>query len=220
VSSQYIVTVPPSQEPITLQDAKAYMRIDFPDDDALISLLISRVRSLTEAIVHRALATQTIQLVYTIDRPVGGELSGTINRGPSWYEYNQQLGANPFGATQFWFELPMPPIQSTIQQITVNTKVTAFQNWTSFPLILNDDGTYNMWIDNTSEPARLYFMSPVTANFWQFIYTCGYTSSYPVPPGLLQPMYEGINLLYDNREAQDFPEYLKMKLLAYRADWM
>jgi hypothetical protein len=183
-------------------------------------MLISRVRSLAETYTHRAMSTQTIQQVYTIDRPIGGELSGTINRGPSWYEYNQQLGANPFGATQFWFELAMPPIQSTIQTITIETRITAFQNWTTFPLILNGDGTYNLFIDNVQEPARLYFMSPVTANFWRFTFQTGYSPSYPVPPDLLQPMFEAIVYLYDNREAQDLPQGLMSKFLSRRVDWI
>ena len=220
MSSQFIVTTPVSTEPIALSDAKAYMRVDFPDDDALISLLISRVRSYAEGVTHRGLGTQTIQQIYTIDRPIGGELSGTLNQSPSWYNYNQMIGANPFGATQFYYDLALPPIQSTINTVVVETKTTAFQNWTTFPLILNVDGTYNMYMDNIQEPARLYFSSPITANFYRFTYVTGYQPSYPVPPGLIQPMMELINLWYDNREAQGLPDELMNKFLTYRVDWI
>ena len=220
MSSQFIVTTPVSTEPIALSDAKAYMRVDFPDDDALISQLISRVRSLAETYTHRAMSTQTIECEYAIDRPVGGELSGTINRGPNWYQFQQQLGANPFGAVQFYFVLPMPPAQGDASTLTVVTKVTAFQPWVTFPYTLNPDGSTNMYLDTIQEPARLYVMDPITANFYRFTYSAGYSPSYPVPPDLLQPMYESINYFYDNREAQDLPQALVTKFLSKRVDWI
>lgn len=216
VGAAWIVTTPVTQEPIALPDAKSYLRVDFSDDDTMISSLISRVRALGERITGRAFATQTITETFSIARPPGGELSGPIDHGPNWYQYQEQLGANPFGAAQFYFDLAMPPIQSTASTITVQTKITAFDPWTVFPYALNSDGSANMWIDNTQEPARMYFMSPITANFWQFIFTCGYSSSYPLPFDVLQAMYEGVAFLYDNREAEDFPEALRDKFLARR----
>jgi len=219
----FIVTVPVATEPIALTDVKNYLRIDFSDDDTLIGYLITRVRGIAERVTGRALATQTITETFTIARPKGGEVSGPIDHGPNWYQYQEQLGANPFGAAQFYFDLAKPPIQSTIETITVNTKITAFDPWLAFPLITNSDGSYNMWIDNTQEPARIYFMDPITANFWQFIYVCGYSSSYPlhgVAPELEQCLFEGVAFLYDNREASDLPPGLLNKLLAWKVDWI
>src|SRR5487761_1096987 len=116
----FIVTVPVATEPIALTDVKNYLRIDFTDDDTLIGYLITRVRGIAERVTGRALATQTITETFTIARPKGGEVSGPIDHGPNWYQYQEQLGANPFGAAQFSFDLAKPPIQSTIQTITVN----------------------------------------------------------------------------------------------------
>lgn len=204
------ITTPVSTEPITLSDAKTYLRIDFTDDDTLITNLITRARGLAERITGRAFATQTIQEVFMITRPEGGELSGPITHGPNWYQFQEMLGANPFGAAQFYFDLAMPPIQAN-QTITVETKVTAFDSWTTF--------TGTTYVDDTQEPARMYFQAPVTANFWRFTYTAGYWSSYSlhsVAPDLEQALYEAIAFLYDNRQAEDFPQPLKDKLLARR----
>ena len=209
MSSTYKVTGQVSQEPIALNDAKLYLRVDFSDDDLMIGALISRVRSLAETYTHRAMATQTVQEVFTIERPVGGVLSGAIEQGPNWYQYQEQLGANPFGAAQFYFDLSTPPIQSVT---LIETKVIAFDSWLPFA------GT--TYLDDNAEPARMYFMDPITANFWRFTFVCGYSTSYPVPPDLLQAMYEAIAFFYQNREAQDLPKALSDKFLSKRVDWM
>lgn len=210
MGSVFKVLTPPATEPISIADAKAYLRVDFPDDDALIAGLISRARSYGEMVTGRAYATQTIQQIDTIARPDGGVLSGPIKPGPNWYVYNEQLGANPFGPAQYYHDLYMPPVQSVS---SVQTKVTAFDAYADFDMT-------NTWIDDTSEPARMYFQNPITANFWKFVIVCGYNASYPVPPDLLQPLYEAVAYLYQYREAQDLPQALINKFLARRVEWI
>jgi uncharacterized phiE125 gp8 family phage protein len=58
-----ILLTPPAVEPVTLAEAKAYLRIDNDDDDAVISALIAGARSHVEAQTRRALITQTWRLV-------------------------------------------------------------------------------------------------------------------------------------------------------------
>jgi len=223
MSSQYKVITPVSTEPITLSDAKSYLRVDFTDDDTLIGEIISRSRSLAETWTGRAFATQQIQQIDTIERPTGGELSGSIEPGPNWYQYQEQLGANPFGAAQFYFDLASPPVQGDETTVTVETRVTAFDPWVTSAIVLQANGAYNRYLDTISEPARLYFQVPVTANFWRFTYMAGYNTSYPVPPDLLQPMFELVSYFYQFREGGSNPEQYKEiqgKLLAKRIDWI
>ena len=219
MSTSYKVTVQPTAEAITLSEMKRWLRVDWADDDADITALITRARTWAESVTHRALAVQTIQQVETIERPIGGELSGPINRGPSWYQYQEQLGANPFGAAQFYFDLSMPPFKSGTSY-TLETKVTAFDPWTVFPQTTNGDGSTNTYVDDTREPARLYVQAPITANFWRLTFTAGYDSGYPMPPDLLQLIKETAAFFYENREASVPPDGFIKRALAHRVDWL
>jgi hypothetical protein len=218
MSSAYVVVTQPTSEPIVLDEAKAYMRVDFGDDDMLIAGLITRARGLCELITGRALRYQQVQEVFTIERPPGGELSGPLKPQSNWYAFNEMLGANPFGPAHFYFDLDMPPIDRVLP-VTIETKVTAFDPWTVFPQVTNTDGSTNTWVDYTMEPARIYIQNPITANFYRFTFWCGHghANTYPLPGDLKQALLEGVAYLYDYREAEDFPCALNEKLLARRS---
>ena len=54
-----VLTSPPAQEPVSLADAKAHLRVDVTDDDALITRLITGARSELERGLGRAFVTQS-----------------------------------------------------------------------------------------------------------------------------------------------------------------
>lgn len=58
-----ILLTPPEVEPISVSDAKAYLRVETDDDDVLIASLIAAARSHVEALGRCALLTQTWRLV-------------------------------------------------------------------------------------------------------------------------------------------------------------
>ena len=59
---QLIQTVAPTQEPITIDEAKAFMRILDNEDDLLIGTLISAVREHVENVTNRQLEMATFEL--------------------------------------------------------------------------------------------------------------------------------------------------------------
>lgn len=58
-----VLKTPPATEPISLQEAKLYLRVDANDEDTLIAGLITVAREYVERITGRALITQTWQQV-------------------------------------------------------------------------------------------------------------------------------------------------------------
>ncbi len=217
MSSNFKVITPPSAEPIPLSKMKDYLNIDFPDKDSDIAEIMVSAREYIEHVTGRALATQVIEQIDTIERPIGGTLSGSIGNSPNWYEYQQMIGANPFGPAQYYHDLSMSPIQID-QPFTAETKVTAFDQWQAFALTTNLDGSANFWIDNNSEPARIYLRDPSISNFWRFTFTTGYTSNYIIKQGLTQCLRELAAYWFQFREAQDLPKALLDKIASYRID--
>lgn len=219
-SEGFVILTPPSAEPVTLTNVKDWLNVDFSSKDTLISRLITRARRRCETITGRAWASQQIQATFPITRPQGGELSGPVDHGPDWYQYLEQLGANPFGASMFYFDLSMPPFDAT-QTVTVETKITAFQTWSTFFAGLPPTVTPgSCWVDTNQEPARFYFQSPLTANFWRFTYWAGYGSNtFPLPEDLEEPLMELISYWYDYRDGGGDPNKLQQienKLLSKR----
>ena len=53
------LVTPPAVEPITLDEAKNYLRVDITDDDALIETYITAARQACEAFIRGCLITQT-----------------------------------------------------------------------------------------------------------------------------------------------------------------
>lgn len=59
----WTLITPPTEEPITLEEAKAQARLTGDEDNALVASYIAAAREACEQYMHRALLTQTWQLV-------------------------------------------------------------------------------------------------------------------------------------------------------------
>ena len=60
VGANLAMVTEPAEEPVTLAEAKAQLRVTFDDDDALISTLISAARQKAETEIDRRFVTQTL----------------------------------------------------------------------------------------------------------------------------------------------------------------
>lgn len=67
----FFLTAPPAAEPLTLAEAKAFLRLDTEDEDDLVSTLITAARIHVESFTGRALIAQGWRLVLD-DWPADG----------------------------------------------------------------------------------------------------------------------------------------------------
>lgn len=88
---------PPAIEPVTLAEAKAHLKVDTTDDDALLTALIAAARARAEWHTGRAFITQSWKLWLDI-------WPGAIGCD----DLPPRLSASPPSAV----EIPLPPLQS------------------------------------------------------------------------------------------------------------
>lgn len=200
---------PPSTEPITLGEAKAHLRVDLTDDDALITALIVAARQYAESETGRSLITQSWRLI--LDGFPGGRGPGTNGSISSLLPGNAIL-------------LDQAPVQSisTIQYLDTGGA------WQTLP--------ESEWVaELQSAPARI---TPAFGKTWptalpqigsvKVEFVAGYGEASAVPQGIKIWMLLRLAALYENREEvsamrqgkiEPLP-YVDRLLDAYRVIWL
>jgi uncharacterized phiE125 gp8 family phage protein len=169
----------PVAEPVTLAEAKAHLRVEGTDDDALITALIVAARQGAEHMTGRAIMPQTLELA------LDGFYDG-MDSGLTWG------GRHAYRVT-----LPRPPLAS----ITSVKYVDADG-------VLQTMASSDYQLDSHSEPARLVpaygTCWPTTRcqpNAVLIRYVAGYADANAVPQDIRQWMLLRIGMLYENRES-------------------
>ena len=182
-------------EPVTVQDLKPYLRVDFSDDDVLLAGLISSCRMLAEAITLLSFAPQTIQAIWTMPQINAGSLTGPkLLYEQDFYQYNESLGANPYSPAPFMLSMPQPPLVSVT---TFEYRITAFAAWTTWPQSVS--GVANYVVDTLPSPGVVYLQYPPPAYQYRLTYVAGYTT---LPPDLRLGLLQYIAWKYDNRQGE------------------
>jgi uncharacterized phiE125 gp8 family phage protein len=73
--------IPPSSEPVSLAQARAFLRIGTDGDDSVLASLITACREALEARTGRALVTRTMRQHFIGPRPLPTGLPGTLLPG-------------------------------------------------------------------------------------------------------------------------------------------
>lgn len=184
---------------------KQHLRVDFPDDDALISSLITAARQRIEDITGRALMSQ--QWTMLLDHFPGHYSHGFL---ADRLEFATLYGRLPHAHRTIF--LPRAPV------LTVDS--IAYIDTTGAEQTL-DPSSYK--VDTLSEPARV---RPAYNQFWPatqyemdavtILFTVGYDV---VPQPIIQAMKLLVAFLYENREdgpTKPAPYVVDVLLAPYR----
>jgi uncharacterized phiE125 gp8 family phage protein len=183
-----IVTAP-TIEPVTLADAKLFLKVDETADNALITSLIKAARHVCERYTSRALTAQTWQIFFDIVQGSDHPLSEGISHGAD-LSYNASA-----------LFLPKPPLVSVTHVKTYDDSDVA-TTWAST----------NYFVDTATEPGRIVPRSGVSwptatrvANGIEIQFVAGYAAlgtdpeTYDIPEDMVTGIKRMINHLYENR---------------------
>jgi hypothetical protein len=97
---------PPLQEPVSITEAKAFARIEFPDDDAIIADLIAQAREYVETAVGRTVAPRVRQVYF----------QGFLTSGGYFNRFIRSIGPNPWWlpTAQGIMQVRQPPLQGML----------------------------------------------------------------------------------------------------------
>jgi uncharacterized phiE125 gp8 family phage protein len=172
---------PPVQEPVSLAEAKAHLRVDFEDDDALIASLLVAARQAAESVTHRQLVSARWRLV--LDSFPGPSLMG-VPAGKS------------FTLPGHAILIPKSPVASVVEIRYLDMENT--------PQVMPPQ---NYTVDVACEPARI---TPVFGQIWPIAlpqigavtvtFDAGYGEPAEVPEGIKSWFKLRVGSMYAHRE--------------------
>lgn len=139
-------------EPVLLPEVKAWLLVDYPDDDALLTVLITRSRAAIEDFCHISIVPKTIFLTAEVGfKPT--ENYGNINR------WDRSFYGVPDSANMDWSELPYGPV-SAVQSVTTldNNQTLILANGTDY--FLRGKGFIQMKLNQYSQNALIQYTTP------------------------------------------------------------
>jgi hypothetical protein len=207
-----VLVTPPTVEPITIIQAKAHLRVEIPDDDALILDLVTAVRQYGEGICRRAFCTQSWKIVLDTWPSPGMNISSANWYGPNWGVSPGPLTtARPDGVTGYEIIPGVAQLQSVESVKYIDT------NGVQQTL---DPSQYK--VDTVSPFGRVV---PAYGTSWpsarneinavEVAFTSGYGNADAVPMGVKKWMLIRLATMFENREELAILQRGKVEPLAY-----
>ena len=216
MTTSYTVLTPPSIEPLSLSDAKKFLRVDYDDEDDVIAELIIDARREAEKITNRALASQTIRAILQPDAMSAGVLSGPVESPTDPWVVAERVTAIPYGFYGSSFKLPMSP---AISITTIEYQLTPFDDdggstiWATLAPT-NASGNANYRLDIETDPSTIYLQAPLAATRFRITYSAGYANA--LPGNMMTLLKRLVSHWYNNREDAEIPENLVCAFARYR----
>lgn len=217
------VLTPPSQEQLSLSDVKLYVRVDYADEDPLLTQFISDAREYAQSLLRKSLCPQTIRATIEPDRMAQGALSGSVvGNDIDFTRNNERATAIPFAFYGPCFPLPMTP---AVAMSLVEYQLTPYDvtiapnnpNWTTLAAT-DSNGNPNYILDLNTTPSQLFIMPMLAASRFRFTYTAGYAIG-ACPSQITNAMKALISFWYDHRQGEGVPDDIQQKFIEKRV-WM
>ena len=177
------VVTEPSQEPVTLQEVKEYLRVEDSTDERTIRPLIETARRFAEQHLGRTLVSTTFKQSYDGFHEMEDPLFEGIRTGPYLNYYKNYL------------VLANGPVISVTQVKTIDDADVATTLAAS-----------RYYLDNAREPARIVLRTGETfptalrvANAIEVEFVAGYSSIYSIPEPIRMGILQHIAHLYEHR---------------------
>lgn len=174
----------PALEPVTLDEAKAFARVDTAYDDTTITSFIKAAREHCQAITGRQFITATFALL--------------LDEFPSWFRFNTYHGSERANGTDIL--LPWPSLVS-VESVTYTDENSVAQTVAAADYVVStfDEPGRVTLAYGKSWPSTLEQINAVRVD-----YTAGYgVAASSVPESIKQAMRMLIAHWYQNREATD-----------------
>ena len=177
------ITTAPTTEPVTLQEAKEYLRLGDSTDERILQNFIETARMAAEDHMGRAIMPQTLSYFTDAYDELADPLFEGFRTAPYLNYYKNYI------------TLPRPPVVSVTSVSTFNDSDTETTMSSS-----------KYYVDNVREPARIVLRLGETfptalrvANAIKVVYTAGYTNAFTVPAPIKIGILEHVAHLYENR---------------------
>ena len=193
----------PTQEPISLGDAKAWLRVDYGDEDSIVTQLITDARQHAEDLTKKAIPTQTIRATFEPYPLPSGPLSGPVGEPMDMWLLAERPDIPLFGSSMIRFQLPMSPAQSIVLVEYQLTRMDVPEWTTLAPTDANGNDNYRLF--TASDPSEVSFFTILAASRYRITYTAGYSV---VPRALTRAMMRLVAYWYDHRDGEEEPEKL------------
>jgi hypothetical protein len=186
-------------EPVSLPEAKQHARIEYPDDDALVAVLIGAARRYCETNLRSALLTQTWTLYLDSFPSAGGyynrairEIWPSLGGLPSGLGFYPGLIPNSTGV----IDIPLPPLQSIVA-------VNYYDFQGIFQTVPAENYNVSLGTPARIQPqySQVWPVSRPTIDSVQVTFTCGRS---PTSEGIEDNVKAAVKLVvagwYENRE--------------------
>ena len=189
------VTTEPTQEPVTLQEVKEYLRLEDSVDERNLRPMVEAARRYAEEYLNRSLMSQTLTLYLDTFSDKDNPLWEGVRTGP-YMNYHKD-----------YILLPKSPVTSVTSVKTYDDEDTA----TTF-------ASTRYYVDTASEPARVVLRTGETfptalrvANAIEVIYVAGQSSPYSIAEPIRLGILQHVAFLYEHRgDMGEYQQALKM----------